>query len=383
MRRCERCLLPETKPDLRFDSLGVCSACVRYERRPHVDWESRLNQLKTIVAEQKAKQKRWDCVVPVSGGKDSTYQVVTALQLGLRPLAVTSMTCDLSVLGWRNLSNIARLGVDHVVISPDARIRARLNRIGLMEVGDISWPEHVGIFTIPVQVAVERGIDLILWGENSQDEYGAGTDEAASRPHLDREWLEEHGGLLGLRVTDLSSTFGVNDSDLSTYRYPGGDDLAHLGLRGLFLGYFIPWDGRRNADVAEAHGFERSGSPVEGSGVDYENLDNYQTGIHDYFKYLKFGFGRATDVMSLQVRRGLRSRESACAIVRDYDGRYPHTYLGKPLDEIIGRIGVSRVEFDAACVRFTNTRLFEQGSDGKVVLRDDGSPKLRDDGGLG
>lgn len=380
IRYCLRCLLPATKPELQFDERGHCSACYRFGARDNINWSSRWSQLEAIVEEQRKKQLRWDCIVPVSGGKDSTYQVLVALELGLRPLAVTATTCDLSELGRRNLENIARLGVDHVVVSPNKRVRAALNRIGLLEVGDISWPEHVGIFTIPVQVAVERQIDLILWGENSQDEYGAGTDEAASRPILDRRWLEEHGGLLGLRVSDLTDVYGISPELLAPYRYPDPDDLEQLGVRGLFLGHYMPWDGRANMERARLHGFAVADVEVEGTGVNYENLDNYQTGIHDYFKYLKFGFGRATDIMSVWIRRGWITREAAADVVARTDGRFPHTYLGEPLAEILGRIDLSQKQFDQACDKFTNRRLFMTDSENVLLRRPDGSPKrLNDD----
>src|SRR5262249_5936622 len=144
----------------------------------------------------------YDCIVPVSGGKDSTYQVVRCLQCGLNPLAVTGMTDSLSEIGRRNLDNIAKLGVDHLQVTTNPVVRRRLNRLALTEIGDISWPEHICIFTVPVRMAVSLRVPLIVWGENSQNEYGG---PAAAQEHnfLDRRWLEEFGGLLGLRVTDL------------------------------------------------------------------------------------------------------------------------------------------------------------------------------------
>ena len=379
IRYCTHCLLPETKPDLLFDERGWCSACYRFEQRGSVNWTLRREILQRIVAEQKKKNRQWDCIVPVSGGKDSTYQVLTAIRLGLRPLAVTAMTCDLSDLGRRNLDNISRLGVDHIIVSPNKSVRAQLNRIGLYEVGDISWPEHVSIFTIPVQVAVDRGIDLILWGENSQDEYGAGPADAARRSVLDRRWLEEHGGLLGLRVSDLTETYGIPREDLGPYLYPDASDVGALGLQGLFLGHFFPWDGWRNMEVARLNGFRFAESEVEGTGANYENLDNFQAGVHDYFKYLKFGFSRATDLMSSAIRRGRISRDAGLELVRRVDGRYPASYLSEPLAAILARVGISDEKFNQACEKFTNRRLFRVDAQGAIVRRSDGSPEKTND----
>lgn len=191
--------MPSTKPDLHLDEEGVCNACCSYEKRKEIDWDSRKKELQILLEKYKNPGNNWDCIVPVSGGKDSTYQVIRMLQLGLNPLCVTSTTCDLSEIGRKNIQNIKYFGVDYVEFSPNPRIRAKLNRIGLTEVGDISWPEHVGIFTIPVRAAVQYNVPLIVWGENSQNEYG-GPAAASENNILTRRWLEEFGGLLGLRV---------------------------------------------------------------------------------------------------------------------------------------------------------------------------------------
>src|SRR5690242_1535329 len=133
---CKRCVMPDTKPDLLLDDEGICNACRSYERRTEVDWGARRQELLQVLERYRRRDgANWDCIVPVSGGKDSTYQVVRMLQLGLNPLCVTSTTCDLSELGRRNIENLKRLGVDYVEMSPNPRIRARLNRIGLTQVG--------------------------------------------------------------------------------------------------------------------------------------------------------------------------------------------------------------------------------------------------------
>ena len=355
---CTVCFLPSTKPDLFFDSKGICAACTAYRDRKIIDWDRREKEFFEIIQRIRSKSKsKWDCIIPVSGGKDSTAQVLKALELGLNPLCVTATTCDLSELGRRNIENIKYLGVDYMEFSPNPIVRAKLNRIGLVEVGDISWPEHVGIFTIPVRAAVQFGVPLIIWGENSQNEYG-GPASASSNNVLNRRWLEEFGGLLGLRVSDLSDAYEIRDIDLIPYSYPTDEELAAVGVTGLFLGYYFPWDGFANYTLAVAHGFESFGKVIEGSVVDYENLDNHQTGIHDYFKFLKFGFGRATDLVSISLRRGKITREEGLKLIKNHDGKYPWTYLDKPLDLILDKIDMTIDEFNIICDRFTNKTLF-------------------------
>lgn len=364
---CTVCFLPSTKPDLYFDKIGVCAACIAYRDRKIIDWKLREIEFSEIIARIRSTSKSgWDCIVPVSGGKDSTAQVLKVLGLGLNPLCVTSTTCDLSEIGRKNIENIKQLGVDYMEFSPNPRVRAKLNKIGLDQVGDISWPEHVGIFTIPVRAAVQFGVPLIIWGENSQNEYG-GPASASQNSVLNRRWLEEFGGLLGLRVSDLTDNYGIRDADLVPYTYPTDDELATVGVTGLFLGYYFPWEGFTNYFLSQAHGFTSYGRVIEGSVVDYENLDNHQTGIHDYFKFLKYGFGRASDLVSISLRRERITRAQGLDLIKLHDGKYPWTYLGKPLVQILNRIDLTIEEFDIICERFTNRDLFLKDKDGKLI----------------
>jgi N-acetyl sugar amidotransferase len=294
------------------------------------------------------------------------------LQLGLNPLCVTATTCDLSEIGRRNIDNLRMLGVDHFEFSPNPIIRRKLNYIGLTEVGDIAWPEHVGIFTIPVRAAVQFNVPLIVWGENSQNEYG-GPASAAENNVLTRAWLEEFGGLLGMRVSDLSAAYGIEDKHLIPYTYPTDEMLQRVGVTGIFLGYYLPWDGLGNSLIAQAYGFEAYPKAVEGSMVGYENLDNYQHGIHDYFKYIKFGFGRATDHACMHIRRGRLTRDDGIDIVRRTDGKYPSSYLGKSLSDILKPIGISIDEFDILCDKFTNRKIFKCKPDGSFQREPDGT----------
>lgn len=367
MEYCKRCVMPDTKPDLKFDHEGICNACRNYEDRTIIDWSVRKNELQEILERYKSKNNsNWDCLIPVSGGKDSTTQVIRMLQLGMNPLCVTSTTCHLSELGRKNIENIKNLGVDYMEFSPNPVIRRKLNRIGLTQVGDISWPEHVGIFTIPVRAAVQYKVPLLIWGENSQNEYG-GPAAASENNILNRRWLEEFGGLLGLRVSDLIGIDGIEEKHLIPYTYPSDEDLMRVGVTGIFLGYYIPWDGYSNALLSQAFGFTGFQNTIEGSVVNYENVDNYQTGIHDYFKFLKFGFGRATDLACLHLRRGRISRDDAVEMVNMHDGKFPWTYLGKPINEILKPLDIDIDEFIKLCDRFTNKKIFKTDTRGNLV----------------
>ncbi|MBI4559555.1 MAG: N-acetyl sugar amidotransferase [Candidatus Hydrogenedentes bacterium] len=367
MRYCVRCVMPETKPDLHIDAEGVCSACRYLESRKEIDWAQRKTKLLRILDRYRSKDgANYDCVIPVSGGKDSHFQTLRMLELGMKPLCVTASTCKLSEIGRKNIENLKRLGVDYIEVTSNPVIRRKINRLALTQVGDISWPEHVSIFTIPVRIAVQFNVPLIVWGENSQNEYG-GPASAAANNVLTRRWLEEFGGLLGLRVSDLIGQDGITRQDLIQFTYLSDEDLARVGVTGLFLGYYLPWDGYTNALLAQAHGFTTYQKPVEGSLVNYENLDNCHTGIHDYFKFLKYGFGRATDLACLHIRRGRLSRADAVELVKTHDGRFPWVYLGCPLEEILGEMNMNVEEFVRTCDRFTNKKLFVCDARGQLA----------------
>ena len=367
IRYCKNCVMPDTKPDLQFDEHSVCNACRNYEDRKDVDWKLRRRALEEILARYASKSRaNYDCIIPVSGGKDSTFQTIRALELGMNPLCVTATTDHLTEIGRHNIENIKRLGVDYIEVSMNPVIRRRINRLALTQVGDISWPEHVTIFTVPVRMATQLGVPLLMWGENPQNEYGGPAGSTKSSV-LTRRWLEEFGGLLGLRVSDLVGQDGIEKQHLIPYTYPSDEELQRVGVTGIFLGYYLPWDGFSNALIAQARGFRTYPQCVEGSMVNYENLDNAHTGIHDYFKFLKFGFGRATDLACMHLRRGRLTRADAIDAVLRHDGKFPWTYVEVPIQKVLEEINMSLEEFIQVCDRFTNKKLFVRDSRGNLV----------------
>lgn len=367
IRYCRNCLMPETKPDLHIDEEGICNACRSFDQREHVDWNQRKQELLGILDQYRSEDgSNYDCVVPVSGGKDSHYQTIRMLELGMNPLCVTATTDQLSEIGRKNIENLKRQGVDYIEVTTNPVIRRKINRLCLTQIGDISWPEHVAIFTIPVRIAVQFNVPLIVWGENSQNEYG-GPAAASGNNVLTRRWLEEFGGLLGLRVSDLIGQAGIEPQHLIQYTYPSDEELRRVGATGIFLGYYLPWDGYSNALFSQAHGFETYHKPVEGSLINYENLDNVQTGIHDYFKFLKYGFGRATDLACLHVRRGRLARDDGLKVVKKHDGKFPWEYLGVSIDDVLKEIDMTLKEFIRVCDRFANKKLFVCDSRGNLV----------------
>lgn len=367
MQFCKKCLLPDTKPDLLFNTYGVCNACTNYYNRDHIDFAKRKSELISILDKYKSKDNNnWDCIIPISGGKDSTYQVLRILDLGYNPLGVVATTCHLTEIGRKNIENIKNLGIDVIEFTNNRIMRKKLNRYCLEEIGDISWPEHVSIFTIPVKVAVSYKIPLIIWGECSQNEYG-GPASSLDNNILDRRWLEEFGGLIGLRVTDITELANIEKKNIISFNYPSDEDIQAVGVTGIFLGYYIPWCGLTNSILSQAMGFTTYSNNVEGSITNYENLDNYQTIIHDYFKYLKFGFDRSTDIASSLIRRQILTRDDAILIVKNNAGKFPKKSLDKSIEYILSYIDLSLDEFNIICDKFTNKSLFKTNEKGDLI----------------
>ncbi|WP_269467184.1 hypothetical protein [Vibrio vulnificus] len=170
-----------------------------------------------------------------------------------------------------------------------------------------------------------------------------------------------------MRVSDLIGQDGITRKDLIPYFYPSDEDLKRVGVTGIFLGYYFPWDGYNNTLLAQAYGFESYPTPTEGSLVNYENLDNYYHRIHDYFKYIKYGFGRATDQANNHIRRGRLARKDIVDFLKHNDGAYPSVYLNRSLESVLKEIDLSKEEFDEICDRFTNKKLFKTDRKGNLV----------------
>jgi len=367
IKYCKTCILPETKPDIQIFEDGECDACKTFKARPKIDWKKRKKKLLQIVKKFKSRNNNYDCIIPVSGGKDSTYQTITSLKLGLNPLCVVATTDMLSDIGRKNIENIKKLGVDCIEYSANPVIRRKINLFTLETIGDISWAEHITIFTIPVRLSLNMKIPLIIWGENSQNENG-GPINMRNKNILDRKWLEEFGGLLSLRTSDIHKMMNIPQEYLIPYTYPKDTELKKNKTTGIFLGHYIPWDGQANAKLAIKNGFQVYEKEVEGNLVNYENLDNLQMRVHDYFKFLKYGYDRVTDWCCWHIRRGRLTRDKSIEIAKKKGGKFPSSYLGVDLKKILKEINCSEENFLEICKKFTNPRLFKCNNRGEPIL---------------
>ena len=372
IKYCRNCVYPETKPDLTFDEDGVCDACRFANVKDATDWDSRRKELVEVFNKFKSKDgSNYDCVIPISGGKDSHFQTyMVKEEFGLNPLCVSYHLPEFTDLGRKNIENLKNLGVDCLEFTPNPEICRKMQKIGLIEFGDAQWPEHFGIFTVPVQVAVRYNIPLIVWGENSQAEYGGPLKDSTNR-YLDSKWCKEYGTRVGGQSNsyfgpEVMLQHGIDRKFLNPYIYPSDDEIKRVGVTGIFLGSFLKWNIKNQLEKVRELGFTLHDGPSEGTFTNYENLDNKIQGIHDYFKWLKFGYGRTSDHESIEIRLKQISREDGMRLVKQHEGKLPEKFL----DEFLDQWEMGREEFLDICDKFTNKELFKKDENG-ILLRDE------------
>jgi N-acetyl sugar amidotransferase len=365
MRYCKKCVYPDTKPQLNLDQNGICDACRSAEEKEKIDWDARKKELVKILEQYKHKDgTKYDCIIPVSGGKDSHFQTHVIKNIfGLNPLLVSFHPRDFTELGRKNIENLKNFGVDCIEFTANPIVYKKLAKFGLEELGDPAWPEHIGIFTVPVQVAVAYKIPLLVWGENPQMEYG-GPAAASTKQYLDREWNEKYGGyfLDKIKPQDMVK-YGIELKDLKPYLYPSDEEIRSVGVTGIFLGYYMKWDARSQVEVVKKLGFSVLDEPNEGTYTNYENLDTKYVAMHDYFKFLKYGFGRASDHASIDIRNKRLTREEGLKLVKEYEGKIPTKYY----NEFLNDFELTEQQFLKICDKFTNKSLFKTDKDGNLI----------------
>lgn len=356
MIRCVRCLYPTSRPDSHFDSEGVCSGCRAFEARKSINWAARWEALEELIDEAKSRKAPYDVVCPVSGGKDSTIQVLKLRELGAKVLAVNGATDMLTPLGRRNLDNLKRF-CDVIEWTPNVEVRKKLVRLGLFRIADMSYPEHCAIWSIPTRIAALMNIPLCVWGEQPQREYSK-PDGVEPATRLDGAWVAQFGGMGGLRLDDLVGAEDLTASDLEVFRFPPADMLERAKVQGIWLGDHCEWDGWRNAFLAQHYGFEVMALPVETSLGSYENLDNFVTIPRDFLRAIKFGYTRGTDIASSHIRRGRLTRQEGLLLEKGTWG-FPWTSLGKPLGEVLAYFDLTIRQYVDECIRWTNPNIFD------------------------
>ena len=340
MQYCIRCCMPETQEGLIFDEMGICQACQSSEQKIRIDWVEREKALRGILEDAKSKAgNNYDCIIPISGGKDSTFQLYVLTQIyGMKPLAVTFSHNWFSEVGWYNLLNsLEKFNVDHIMYTPNRSLVNRLAGRSLSGIGDACWHCHAGVGSFPLQVAVKWNIPLLVWGESIAESSGRASYEAPVRK-FDREYFTKVSAKLR---PDQMICDSLSERDLSSFNVPSQEEIDKVGVFGIHLGDFIFWDDERQTEfVRDNYGWRET--DIEGTYKRYKSAECIMPGVHDFTNYLKRGYGRASFHASLDVRAGLLSREEGFELAKKHDAERPDA-----LDYYLKITGLTEEEFHA------------------------------------
>ena len=368
MQYCTQCVYPScAATPLTFNENGVCSGCRGASQKKIIDWEERATQLKDLVNEYRSNGSNYDIIIPVSGGKDSYYQTHYAVkELGLKPLLVTYHGNNYLPEGTYNLLRMREVfDCDHIIFNPSVETLIKMNRIGFKLQGDMNWHAHCGIVTMPIQVAVRYKVPLMMWGEHGFLDL-AGMYSLNDLVEFTAKFRLEHS-LRGYDWNDftdegLEKQFrpelkeGLKNKDLLWAQYPTDNEIEQVGVRGIYLGNYVNWDANiQTKKVIDDYGWKPAEQEFERTYRTISNLDDmHENGIHDYLKFIKFGYGRASDHACKDIRSGKMTREIGIEMVRKYD----HVKPRKDLNRWLKYVGMSEVDFDAICDTFRDPRVW-------------------------
>jgi len=367
MRYCARCLYPENaKPTIIFDKEGICSGCRYHESRGkiEVDWNERSEMLEEILLEAKnlakARGNSHDCIIPVSGGKDSHYQVwLLKEKYQMNPLLVTFNHSYNSPAGLRNLDNlVSRSGCDLVRFTAGLDSVRRISKYMLETVGDLTWHYHAGIRTFPFQVAVKYNIPLIVWGEHGFAEL-TGIVSLEDFVEFTR-WTRKEHDMRGYEPSDLIGKGGITEQDIAPYVYPTDEEIEQCEVRGIYLSNFVDWNAKKHVELMiDKWNFGSVTYERDRSFVQYAKIEDHANDVHDYLKYLKFGYGRATDDASMEIRHGRMTREEGLKLVKRYDANEPST-----LEYYCEFLGITKNYFYQLVEPMRDTSIWMKNNDG-------------------
>lgn len=319
---CKKCFLPSTKPGIKFNNKQICGSCLYYDvkinKENKIDWNKRFKEFEDLVAYAKNyKSKTYDILVPVSGGKDSIFQVSKAINTGLRVLAVSVDYGIKTEIGLRNLSLIPKMGANLIVFKPKMELHKKLIKIGLEHYGDPDLLSHSLLHAYPLRVALAFNIPVVILGENASVEYDGNIQNNMGDKFITRKYFNSYCANKSVLAEDIAARFKLSTKDLHQYDYP--DELESSNIKAAFLSYFFPWSSDHNYKVAKKYGFESLKEPRDGTYRKNTGIDEIINIIHQHLKLLKYGYGRATDHACEDIRQNLITRKKGKDLIKKYD----------------------------------------------------------------
>ncbi len=369
MQYCSKCVYPKSSAvPLAFDENGLCSGCRSASERVEIDWERRKRLFDQLISDYKnTTGSNYDCIIPVSGGKDSYYQIhIIKKVYGLNPLLVTYHGYNYTSAGMKNLLNMREaFGVDHIFYTPSVEILKTMNRMGMLMMGDMNWHAHAGIFTYPIRVAVQMNIPLMIWGEHGFMDLG-GMHSYNDMIEFTYRYRHEHclRGYEWYDFVEKAPAYGekLDKQEMITWMYPSDEEIEKVGVRGIYISNFFKWEANDHGELMKKeYGFIEADEPFERTYRKLSNLDDmHENGIHDYMKYIKFGYGRATDHVCKDIRAGIMTRDEGIEIVKKMD-----PIKSKDLYRWLDYVGWTEEKFDQVADTFRDPRVWWKTANGE------------------
>jgi N-acetyl sugar amidotransferase len=365
MEYCVRCVMPNTKPGVFLDERGLCNACRSQEMKRKVDWKSRRKELEAIIDEIKVTNtSSYDCLVPVSGGKNSWYQAWMMKEVfGMKVLCCVMAPHLPTTEGIYNLNQMVdSIGLDIIKITLKPSVYKKIRKKAFIRQGEPNWPEHMTVFAGVTNVAQIYDIPLIVWGEDVAFEFGGIQTQESKADASDID----NNDLIKDKTIDDFIDNDISKRDTFFYRYPDLKSSDGKGVKSIYLGYYDFWEGRKHLELCTSMGFKsRVDGPLSGNYLDYDNIDEKLCEINIWLKYIKFGFWRPTDQVCYDIWNGKLSREDAVEIVNKLQNEFPQEYF----EDFLQFHNISEQEFWETVEKFRNLDIWKKNQHGEWKLK--------------
>lgn len=365
LKYCQSCILPNTRPNLFTNKSSVmCSVCSTIKKRKRsTNWAARKKEFIKVIKKIKKNNSIYDCLIPVSGGKDSTWQVITALKYKLNPLCITWRSPSRNSIGQKNLNNLIKLGVDHIDFSINDKVEKYFTLKAFKNFGNPLIPMHMAMHAITIRTAIEKKIKLVLWGENSADEYG-GVNKLKGKK-MTNLWRNFYGMNYGKKINYWFDK-KLNIKNTYSYNLPSENEIRKHKIDELFLGYFFKWDPIKIFNISKRKGFKNIQKPKTG----YYNFadidDEFLITIHHHLKWYKYGFTRLWDNLSIEIRNGRISRKKAISIIKRNGSKLAPT---REINLFCKYLGISKSNFFSICDKLRNKNIWKKNNQKKWQIK--------------
>ena len=366
---CKKCIMPDSRPRIVFDENGICNACLHSEKKNKINWADRKNEFFKLIEEIKIHSKKtnshYDCVVPWSGGKDSTsIALKLKFEYELNPLLVTFSPLLINECGSFNREEVSKMGFDSVFLSPNQKVSKKLSKRFFTERGNPKVAWDAGVNSGPVQIAINYNIPTVFYAEHGESEYGGLVLNEESEKKRNLREVIEH------QIGDFPENWASNEiniKDLSPYIYPSEDRMVKENLTAYYFSYFFKWSMLENYEYVKEKMPSFKNNPsgrTEGTFTDFDSLDDKIDNLYYYMQYIKFGFGRATRDACRMIQNNQMTRDKGIELARKYDSEFPENNF----NEVLEYLGIDNEKFAEIVNKHRNNEIWKSSRNNKWEL---------------